>query len=151
MLFWSHCEINMKKCLSLAPCHTVLSPISSRTARGDGLCPFYSRYRDLCSSDDVLNHPPNCLLHCLDLWRGHHAHAVVHEYTVSLCIHLYAFISMSVHVSSSLVNVFFCQNHHCYTFSFRVGVDSDQDNSVSNHSRLKRLKLQKNKNDEIEQ
>lgn len=55
-----------------------------RSAWRDDVCSFNPGHSDLRPPDDVFYHPPNCLLHCLDLWRWHHAHAVLHEYTVRL-------------------------------------------------------------------
>lgn len=65
-------------------CTDSLSPVSFRSARGDDLCPFYSGHSYLRPSNDVFNHPPDCFLHRVDLWRWHHAHAVFHEHTVRL-------------------------------------------------------------------
>lgn len=94
--------------------HYLVLLVSSRSAWGDDLCSFDPRHSDLRPSDDVLNHPPNRLLHCVDLWRRHHAHAVLHEHTVRLAICFFAC------VSSPLLNVF-CPNHRHYFFLSQGG------------------------------
>lgn len=107
---------------------TILPPswfsLSSRSARGDDLCSFHPRHSNLRPPDDVFHHSSNCLLHCLDLWRWHHAHAVLHEHTVRLHRCLCCFYMHIMWLCS--------RTSAACLFSFRVGVDSDQDHSVSN-------------------
>lgn len=97
----------------------------SRSARCNDLRPFNPRHSDLRPADDVFNHPPHRLLHRVALWRRHHADAVFHEHTVRTDNSFYL-----------LYGMFSCSVLWCYLFPSRVGVDSDQDTSVSNYSMI---------------
>lgn len=101
---WTHYEYGQFLWLGLkhSPGLVLVYPSSfffPRPARCDDLCSFNPWHSDLRPPDDVFYHPPNCLLHCLDLWRWHNAHAVLHEHTVSLDACLFAVFIFLSHFS----------------------------------------------------
>lgn len=102
----------------------LLLVVPSRPARSDDLCPVHQGHGHVRPSNDVLHHSALGLLHCLGLWRGHHTDAVLPAHTVAFptrkkLLKILSFNSAEFLTAASLR--VFC----------RVGVDSDQDNSVS--------------------
>lgn len=48
-----------------------------RPQGSNGICTGHPRHGILCSPDDVHDHSPHCLLHCLDHWWRHDTYVVM--------------------------------------------------------------------------